>query len=104
MLVLWLFFWGIVILLGFSISRGKLYSLANKGRRDSIPDNGLNRIFRWIGLYCYSIAAAGALREIVPLVINLNRYIHMLNIMLVSYVFTATLIMLMKLRQVKVES
>lgn len=103
-MILWLVFWGLVLLLGFSISRGKLYSMATKGRGNAMPGMGMNRIFRWIGLYCYSIAAVGALRELVPLVININRYLHMLNIILVSYVFTATLIMLVKLRQVKVES
>ncbi|MNH97994.1 hypothetical protein D3C87_1428510 [compost metagenome] len=103
MLILWLFFWGIVLVAGFSVSRGKLYSLVTKGRRDIIPGIALNRIFRLIGLYCYSIATVGALREIVPLVVNINRYIPMLNIILVSYVFTATLIMLVRLRQLKVE-
>ncbi|USB33833.1 hypothetical protein [Paenibacillus sp. YPG26] len=98
MLILWLFFWGAVLAAGFSISRGRLYSLVTRGRRDMIPGMELNRIFKLIGLYCYSIATVGVLREIVPLVANLSPYTPMLNIILVSYVFTATLIMLVRLR------
>ncbi|WP_433945416.1 hypothetical protein [Paenibacillus sp. SN-8-1] len=102
-MILWLLFWSIVLVAGFSVSRGKLYSLVTKGRRDITPGMVLNRVFKWIGLYCYSIATVGALREIAPLVVNMNPYIPMLNIILVSYVFTATLIMLVRLRQLKVE-
>ncbi|WP_068614285.1 hypothetical protein [Paenibacillus tuaregi] len=97
-MILWLIFWGILLVAGYMVRRGKRLLL-----HPDTPEGPGSRMIRSLGTYCYSIGAAGLLREIIPLLFNVSSIIPMLNIILVSFVLTLTLVMFAKLRRLKLE-
>lgn len=96
--IIWLIFWGILLVSGYVIRRKMRFN-----RHSDLPEKLGNKLIHFLGSYCYTLGAAGLLRVMLPVFIDLTPYTTMLNIILVSFVLTLTLVMFVKLHRLRVE-